>query len=94
MEKFDPLKEIELTLASLDNVPKSKAPEGFLDELSHRVIFREEQVVWARRAKLAIAAMFALAILNSVLLFQDHSPAREQLLDSLATEWDLSIEEY
>lgn len=93
MEKFDPSKEIALTLSSLDNLEKATAPAGFLDELTSKIIFQEEHAIWIRRAKLAIAAMFALAILNSVLLFQSNSSEREEMLESVATEWNLSIDQ-
>ncbi len=93
MEKFDPLKEIELTLSSLDDLKEVKAPEGFLDELTSKMVFQAEATLWVRRAKFAIAAMFALAVLNSVLLFQNSSTEREDMLDSVATEWNLSIED-
>lgn len=93
MEKFDPSKEIVLTLSSLDDINQAKAPDGFLDELTSKMVFREEATIWVRRAKLAIAAMFALAVLNSVLLFQNSSSERAEMLESVATEWNLSIED-
>ncbi len=94
MKKSDLDKEIDLTLSSLDDIQKAKAPDDFLTTLTSKMIFRNEQKTWMRRAKYAIAAMIMFAIVNTVLLINSMSSDREEMLDSVATEWNLKAEGY
>ena len=83
-----------MTLSSLDNLQKAEAPDDFLESLTRKMIFKEEQNRWARRAKYAIAAMIMFAIVNTVLLINTKSSEREEMLESVATEWNLKIDGY
>ena len=94
MERYDSKKEAEFTLNSLDRLKRVKAPEGFIEDLTRKIIFREEKL-WINRAKFALAAMIVFALINlSVLITADQTGERESLIESLATEWDLPTSDY
>lgn len=90
MEPSDIQREVELTLSSLDRLKKVKAPVDFADTLTSSMIFAEDQVRWINRAKIALAAMVAMAILNGVVMFKSRSNQRDQMLDSIAEQYHLT----
>ncbi len=94
MKKSNLNKEIDLTLSSIDNLKKANAPDDFLESLSNKMIFRKEQKIWVRRAKYAIAAMIMFAIVNTVLLINSKSSERQEMLKSVASEWNLKADGY
>ena len=90
MKPSDIQKEVKLTMSSLDRIRKASAPSDFIDTLTTKMIFSEEQVRWVNRTKLALAAMVALAILNGVLMFRSKVDQREYVLDSIAQQYYLN----
>lgn len=90
MKKFDTEPEIEITLSSLDKIEQAKAPPNFIDSLTRKIIFRKDQLIWIERAKYALIAVVVLAILNTFLLISDNTDNRTDLIDSVATEWNLN----
>ncbi|WP_436517465.1 hypothetical protein [Ekhidna sp. To15] len=89
MKPSDIQREVELTLNSLDRLRKAKAPVDFTDSLTAKMIFSEDQVRWVNRAKLALVAMVAMAILNGIVMFKSQVNQRDQMLDSLAQQYHL-----
>ncbi len=82
-------KEVELTLSSIDRIRKASAPTDFIDSFTSKMIFAEDQVKWINRAKLALASMVALAILNGVVVLKNQSEYKEFMLDSVAKQYHL-----
>ncbi|MBV6644763.1 MAG: hypothetical protein KI790_04910 [Cyclobacteriaceae bacterium] len=60
--------EVELTLKSLDDVNRAGAPDDFLQEMMQKTSFISKPSGWEKWAKLSIAAMIALTIVNVVTL--------------------------
>ncbi|MEP1033745.1 hypothetical protein [Ekhidna sp.] len=83
-------REVELTLTSLDRLRKANAPTGFANDLVSRMIFSQDQVRWINRAKLALVAMVAMAILNGILMYKNQINQRSVMLDSIAQEYHLT----
>ncbi|MEP1094701.1 MAG: hypothetical protein ABJG78_06295 [Cyclobacteriaceae bacterium] len=94
MKKSDLENEIDLTLLSIDQLEKAKAPDGFMELLAKKMLFKKEEVVWTRRAKYAIAAMIIFAIVNTALLITSQSSSRDEMLRSVAEEWNLNVDAY
>ncbi len=90
MKPSDIQREVELTMASLDRLRKAEAPSDFADILTSKMIFAEDQIKWVNRAKLALVAMVAMAILNGVLMFKNHDNQREHMLHSIAQQYHLT----
>ncbi len=83
-------REVELTMSSLDRLRKASAPSGFAETLTSKLIFSEDQVKWVNRAKLALAAMIAMAILNGALMLKNELNKRDLMLDSIAQQYHLN----
>ncbi len=94
MKTSDTHKEIELTLNSLDDLEKAKAPDDFLESLTNKMIFRKEQRLWVNRTKYAIAGMLVFTIVNVALLVNSKTSQRKEMIRSVAKEWNLKTEEY
>lgn len=90
MKPSDIQREVELTLSSLDRLRKAHAPADFADQLASKMIFAEDHVRWINRAKLALAAMVAMAILNGALMFKNELNQRDQMLNSIAQQYHLT----
>lgn len=88
MSNKNPEEEAELTLKSLDNIQKVKAPNGFMDEVSSKILFVDRSF-WTTRVKYAVAAMIAITILNTLLLINLNNYKRDQMIESVVVEWRL-----
>ncbi|MEO9871097.1 hypothetical protein [Ekhidna sp.] len=88
MKPFDIEREVELTLSSLDRLEKIEAPVNFVDVLTSKMIFSEDQIRWINRAKLALAAMITLAIINGALMIKSNEK-KDLMLQSIAKEYNL-----
>ena len=90
MKPSDIQREVDLTMSSLDRIRKASAPSDFIDSLTSKMIFSEEEVKWVNRAKFALAAMVALVVLNGAIIFKNKLDKREYLLDSIARQYSLN----
>ena len=88
MNNKTPEEEAELTLKSLDSIQKVKAPDGFIEEVSSKILF-VDQHLWTKGVKYAIAAMIAITILNTLLLINLKNYKRDQMIESVVVEWRL-----
>lgn len=89
MKPSDIQREVELTMSSLDRLKKAKAPVNFAEVLASKMIFAEDQDKWINRAKFALVAMIAMAILNGALVLKNNTDQRDFMLDSIARHYHL-----
>lgn len=90
MKPSDVQREVELTMRSLDRIKKATAPLDFAEVLTSKMIFTKDQIKWIKRAKFALAAMVALAIINGALLIKNQIDNENQMLRSVATHYHLT----
>ena len=77
-------------MTSLDRLKKAKAPVDFGEILTSKMIFEEDQIRWVNRAKLALAAMVAMAIINGALMFKNQTTQHDMMLNSISQEYHLT----